>query len=455
QYAHRLNMYDQIPTEEITTDEFEQWALDRLQVLVAVEGFINGRSMTKSEMETVLKQALDEYLPMSLTSNTAKQAKTQKERQKDHYSHYILRLAFCRSKELISRFVRAETMLFKMRFDMEERAEKSAFVHDMKFGWEVVDSEEKGRIQPFLEAVSGNTAHETFYKIEFEKVLDLVATRRVYLENGTGYVPESLQSSIAAEEFSKRLEFAMNITARLRKAADQDSRLEPVLKHISAGYNAIRAANASRKSAVEGDLTAESVEELKDNFPLCMSQILSHIRTRKHLKYDGRIQFNRFIKGMGVPVQEALEFWQKAFSTITEERFNKDYKYNFRHDYGDVGGRINFHPMSCVEILRLPPPVRDQSHGCPYRDMPPDILNMTLKSMGVQDTATLNSVQKSVEEKKYNVACATVYRNLHEGALTDALRENKLEQREINRFNPEVIMHPNEYFDLSYQTSKL
>jgi hypothetical protein len=31
EYAHRLNMYDTPPTAEITLEQFEQWAIDRLR----------------------------------------------------------------------------------------------------------------------------------------------------------------------------------------------------------------------------------------------------------------------------------------------------------------------------------------------------------------------------------------------------------------------------------------
>jgi DNA primase large subunit len=49
-------------------------------------------------------------------------------------------------------------------------------------------------------------------------------------------------------------------------------------------------------------------------------------------------------QGIGMPVEEALIFWRKAFSSTTDDKFNKEYKYNFRHGYGLEGKRMNYPP---------------------------------------------------------------------------------------------------------------
>ena len=56
------------------------------------------RNKTQKEMELGLKLLFEKYMP--LNSNTAqgtRGAQLHYERKKDHYSHFILRLAFCRS----------------------------------------------------------------------------------------------------------------------------------------------------------------------------------------------------------------------------------------------------------------------------------------------------------------------------------------------------------------------
>lgn len=56
-------------------------------------------------------------------------------------------------------------------------------------------------------------------------------------------------------------------------------------------------------------------------------------------------------QGIGLSVEEALAFWRKSFSTITDDKFNKEYRYNIRHNYGLEGSRKNYTPKSCVSLL--------------------------------------------------------------------------------------------------------
>ena len=35
-------------------------------------------------------------------------------------------------------------------------------------------------------------------------------------------------------------------------------------------------------------------------------------------------------------------FWRKSFDRITDDKFNKEYKYNIRHSYGLEGKRANY-----------------------------------------------------------------------------------------------------------------
>jgi DNA primase large subunit len=56
------------------------------------------RNKTQKDMEVSLKQLFDKHMPLnSNTAHAGRRAQLDEERKKDHYSHFILRLAFCRS----------------------------------------------------------------------------------------------------------------------------------------------------------------------------------------------------------------------------------------------------------------------------------------------------------------------------------------------------------------------
>lgn len=113
-YPYRLSFYNRPPFEEITIEQFEEWALDRLRgalakavlvamftdklidinaVLADIEALLT-RNRPVDEIAKVLAPRLKQYLPLS--SNTA-HVDLLAERRKDHIGHFVLRLAFCRT----------------------------------------------------------------------------------------------------------------------------------------------------------------------------------------------------------------------------------------------------------------------------------------------------------------------------------------------------------------------
>lgn len=53
---------------------------------------------------------------------------------------------------------------------------------------------------------------ESFYKVHWTKVSDLVGKRRVYLSKGQAYVPMSQQISLVLAEFNSRLDQALDVS---------------------------------------------------------------------------------------------------------------------------------------------------------------------------------------------------------------------------------------------------
>ncbi|KAH0493595.1 hypothetical protein TgHK011_000256 [Trichoderma gracile] len=459
QYPHRLNFYADAPTADITLEQFEQWAIDRLRVLAELEA-CSFRNRSPAETASHMKPILDKYLP--LDSNSSSNAKLLfSQRQKDHYSHFILRLAFSSTEDLRRRFARVETMLFRLRFNSDDLKERAAFVSSLDLDWwEPVTDDEKRRYGAELEAmVSGkktSSEDETWFKVDWERVPDLVESRRVFLKAGKAYVPGREQSSMVVAEFTSRLERQLELTARALPRLDEDDRLTPILNHLSKNFITPDASYISGSTAPVGaQISAANIDSLSQHFPACMSNLHRSLRRDAHLKHYGRLQYTLFLKGIGLNLEECLAFWRGAFHKVTDDTFNKEYRYNIRHAYGDVGGDSNrrgggYSPFSCQKILTEHPPGPGEAHGCPYRHFNLENLTSLVQAMGVTDRSVLQGVKEDKDNQKFHMACNRVFDHLHKAEIKKAKDEGIMTANQL-----ETIVHPNEYFKRSYLLKNL
>ncbi|CAJ2510492.1 Uu.00g133010.m01.CDS01 [Anthostomella pinea] len=456
EYPHRLNFYATPPTADITLEQFEQWAIDRLRILAELEA-CSFRNKSPAETASHMKPLLEKYLP--LDSNTSSSSKLFAERQKDHYSHFILRLAFASTEDLRRRFSRVETMLFRLRLNEDTLRERNAFVQSINLDCEPVTEEERNEYRDELAATAGfrkNNEDELWFKVDWERVPDLVEGRRVFLKAGKAYVPSREQASMVVAEFTQRLERALELTARALPRLDEDDRLTPILDHLSKNFTTPDASYNSSTSSVPGaDISARNVDALSSHFPLCMQHLHRSLRRDSHLKHFGRLQYTLFLKGIGLNLEESLVFWRTSFNKVSDDTFNKEYKYNVRHSYGDVGGDSNrrgggYSPFSCQKILTEHPPGPGEAHGCPYRHFNLENLNTLLQGVGISDRAVLQGVKQDKDSQKFHMACNRVFEYVHKKEIQKAKEEGIMTSAQL-----ETIVHPNEYFKRSYLLKNL
>lgn len=107
-YPHNVLMYHLPPTQNLTLEQFEELAIERLKVLRILEqaSSKNLRVLSDEWHETVMAElnqsGLKSYARLAdghSSISTTKDADSLA-RRKDYISHFILRLAYCRSQDL-------------------------------------------------------------------------------------------------------------------------------------------------------------------------------------------------------------------------------------------------------------------------------------------------------------------------------------------------------------------
>jgi DNA primase large subunit len=142
---------------------------------------------------------------------------------------------------------------------------------------------------------------------------------------------------------------------------------------------------------------------VNNSFPLCMQYVFTSLKKNSHLKHQGRLQLGLFLKGIGLNVDQSLEFWRKSFSKHTDSaKFDKEYAYNIRHNYGLEGNRKDYPPYSCDRIQKLPIPTPDENHGCPFKIFGDPKLKIMLQSLKLDDLAITNILEKK-NKNEYSV----------------------------------------------------
>lgn len=116
-------------------------------------------------------------------------------------------------------------MLFRMRFNSDDSSERLAFVSGLDLDWcEAVTDDEKREYAADLAAMMGNkksgVEDDMWFKVDWERVPDLIEGRRVFLKQGKAFVPGREQSSMVVAEFSSRLEKQLEVCACLANFSD-------------------------------------------------------------------------------------------------------------------------------------------------------------------------------------------------------------------------------------------
>ena len=277
------------------------------------------------------------------------------QRRNDELSHWLLKLAFCRSDELkvelslsiyfniiIKRwFIRTETDLFRIRFSQLDKNDREKMYHKYKMDFPGIPEAEIDEKRPLLTGLQVSPEpgfpSRGWYRVPFHKVAKLVKLRHVYLEGGFAFVPESSLSEFFVTQFRAALSKSMAIASQ--KAAiclqGENERLAPILKSFS------NLTETTEFSTEEGRLTLTNFDAVaKASFPPCVRQKLDAIAIDHKLKHDGRVHMYGFLKAAGLTLDETMKWMISNFTAYVNAE--KEHGYNVRHAYGREGTTTQF-----------------------------------------------------------------------------------------------------------------
>lgn len=444
-YPHDLQLYTMPPLCDISLTEFEDLAIERLQVLRIVEqASLRGHKILSNEwknsiLQDLHKDKLKKYARLVRASGpSGKDTKATdldlQARRADHISNFILQLAYCRSEELRRWFISREVDLFKMRFLELTPASVEYFLELNNLIYKPISHEEKDAIRTALIESTANVNFidtVAFYKVPFREVTGLVKGRKVCLRSGFAYIPSSELVACIATQYKIKLSEIMAYTYRQLPQLD-DERISELLNTLHSAYTG----NEYISSGDKDGINLATINTLaKKNYPICMRHIHDTFKATSHMKHFCRLQYGLFTKGIGLSLEDALTFWRTEFTKKMDgEKFEKNYSYELKHQYGKVGSMINYSAFSCIKIISQNVG-SGEHHGCPFRHFDPALLRQKLHEYGVSGQG-INEISEIAVKGHFQIACGKYFEYIH------------------GQPSKNVINHPNQYFEDSLALTK-
>lgn len=440
-YNHDLSLYHDYPKVQIKLTEFEELALERLQLLRIIEqASLKGHKMFTDNWrqcikEDLIKNNLKKFV--RLMSGLCGQTELDiQARKADHISHYILRLAYCRSEDLRRWFLSRELEWFKIRFMVQSPAAILNFLQLNNLKYMPISNEEKDELKSDLIASTPGMSDvlvstTDFYKVPFVDVLPLVKNRRVFLKLGYAYIPMTDLVVCIQSKYRAALSESLNLISHRLPNVD-DERITDLLCNLHLTYTGKEYVAGENKDAIN---PADLDEFSKKHYPLCMRHLHEGLKANHHLKHGGRLMYGLFVKAIGVLYEHFIDFWRQEFTQIIDhDKFDKQYLYGFNHMYGKVGRMVDYSPYSCIKIImgNVGP---GESHGCPFKHWDSGILKSKMNEHGVSQEG-VQEISTLVTNGHFQIACTKYFEHTH----------GKMPVNTIN--------HPNQYFEESVNLDK-
>jgi len=438
-----LSLYEEAPPVELSLSEFQEHACARLKVLHAVDrhcGYEAPLFQIGEKRMAIEKELAENKLILKFNPSTQKYAEDRMAfLRRDTISHFIMRLAFCKTRDAREWLMRQEQRLFALRFEGLQQPAKERFIEESGINMKKIESTPSGlTLEELKHMTSGAKIFRdgkfvgydgNFYEFAFQEIHPtLIASRRVVIDGGRAYVPGSALMPIVAGKFKEKLSAALDVACRGLPRALSDPQVGRFLKLLQDnGMQLLVAKNtAANVGEPEEKLSLANFEEMMPrSMPPCMRMLVQYQReSRKHLKHAGRLQLRPFLKEAGLSYEESHKFWRQELTrdpTIDGISYDKHYAYDIDHAYKKKGGHQGQNPFGCAKLINFPNVGAGQLHGCPFRHLEMRDLKQMLYTWKVPQDSIAKIEKLVTNGKHFQLACVEYFEGTHPGQLGDGV----------------------------------
>ncbi|KAK3912830.1 DNA primase large subunit [Frankliniella fusca] len=255
--------------------------------------------------------------------------------------------------------------------------------------------------------------------VPFTLCLPMVGSRMVDLKGGFALVPCGRWISLLSCVFTDHIKFGLE--QLLQSESCQVIWDDDRMKHL---FQIIKQKPDFHGSAAEPNtmaLLAKEIDEKSMIFPPCMKNMHSILRYRHRLSHSSRFYYSLFLKEVGMPISESLQFWSQEYSqsngkcsscTHSWQRDYKRYVYSIKHIYGLEGSRRLYRSPHCKQVqdMSMSP---SSDGGCPFASFDNDKLLNCLHQDIKSDKNHLERLFEVKDKESPVEACKLYCKMLH------------------------------------------
>ncbi|EPR79888.1 DNA primase large subunit [Spraguea lophii 42_110] len=346
----RLSFYDENVIEELNFLEFKSKVQNRIKILKKIENNVKDIKILDF-----------------------------KDENDDTVSHFCTRLICVQSTWLINWFINLEVKMMKIKLENMKISEiKKYFIQKIINKIKNIEVGDNIFIGP-------TCYYDEKYEIEIESkpiiahfsfLSEMVGKREVIPQKGKITIEDDYIKNLIENLYRKFLQRKM-LELQDKIKENNDERFTTIFNDIFSSTTEIK---------------TSSFAAIEKYFPPCIAGIIKKMKSG-HIKYYDRQVLTRFLKDAGVSMEESVELYKKYFKCSTE-KFEKEYLYSIRHNYGMEGKRANYQTYNCQKIISF---TSKMNVGCPFsrpREEFVDYLaNKPLKFEDIEDIFTKNNQQ--------------------------------------------------------------